>query len=156
MLADAQATASDEQKPVTARSAAIRSLKFARFADVQAQLIALLAPRQAPQVQSSPVETLACFEDGQVAAILLGAWPGMSPGLRATATEATSPGAQRRTNRNLLLAHRRSDKKQVGNVRTRDEHDNAHGGEQGQQRRPNVADDILQKLHHLGGLIRTL
>jgi putative heme-binding domain-containing protein len=47
-----------------------------------------LASRQPPELQTAAIETLASFNDARVAPILLSAWPGMSPKLRATAAEA--------------------------------------------------------------------
>ena len=88
VLADARTTAIDEQKPAAARTAAIRSLRFAGLAEVEGSLTELLAPRQPPAVQAAAIETLARFDDPRVPAILLRGWPGMSPKLRATAAEA--------------------------------------------------------------------
>jgi putative membrane-bound dehydrogenase-like protein len=88
VLADARATAIDERKSAAARGAAVRSLRFAAFPEVRALLVESLAARQPPELQSAAIGTLASFEDDGVAAILLGAWPGMSPKLRATAAEA--------------------------------------------------------------------
>src|SRR5262249_17070588 len=88
LLADARATAADEQRPADARAEALRSLRFAALGDVQALLTGLLAPRQPPAVQAAAIETLTRFDDAGVPAILLGAWRELSPKLRATAAEA--------------------------------------------------------------------
>jgi putative heme-binding domain-containing protein len=88
ILAESRATAGDEQKSAAARIAAIRALRFATFDDVRTILAGLLLTRQRPDVQSSAIETLARFEDERGAAIVLDAWPGFSPKLRATAAEA--------------------------------------------------------------------
>jgi putative heme-binding domain-containing protein len=88
LLRHARASAADETKPAASRAAAVRSLRFASFAAVQGILTESLAPRQPPAVQTAVVETLARFDDPRVAPTLLRAWPGMSPGLRATAAEA--------------------------------------------------------------------
>jgi putative heme-binding domain-containing protein len=88
LLTDARATAADEGKPVAARTAAVRTLRFAGLPEVEGPLTDLLAPRQPAAVQAAAVETLARFDDPRVPAILLRVWPGMSPGLRATAAEA--------------------------------------------------------------------
>jgi len=88
LLVNARRTAIEEKNTAAARAAAIRSLRFAPFNDVQALLSELLASRQPPEVQSAAIETLARFEDARVASLLLQRWPGMSPKLRATATEA--------------------------------------------------------------------
>jgi putative membrane-bound dehydrogenase-like protein len=87
LLAEARATAVDEKRSQAARAAAVRSLRFAPFEHVQTLLAALLAARQAPEVQQAAVETLARFEDARVSTILLQAWRAMSPKLRATAAE---------------------------------------------------------------------
>ncbi len=79
---------STRRNRTTARAAAVRSLRFAPFDDVQALLSELLASRQPPEVQTAAIETLARFDDARVASLLLQGWPGMSPKLRATATEA--------------------------------------------------------------------
>ena len=88
LLVDARKTAVDDKKPTTARAAAVRSLRFAPFDDVHALLSELLASRQPPEVQTAAIETLARFDDARVASLLLHGWSGMSPKLRATATEA--------------------------------------------------------------------
>jgi putative membrane-bound dehydrogenase-like protein len=88
LLVNARRTAIDEKNTAAARAAAIRSLRFAPFNDVQALLSEFLASRQPPEVQAAAIETLAHFEDARVASLLLQRWPGMSPKLRATATEA--------------------------------------------------------------------
>jgi putative membrane-bound dehydrogenase-like protein len=88
LLSDARGTAVDEKKTAAARAAAVRSLRFAPFHDVQALLSELLDLRQPPEVQTAAIETLAHFADARVATILLQRWLGMSPKLRATATEA--------------------------------------------------------------------
>jgi putative heme-binding domain-containing protein len=88
LLADARKTAVDESKPISARTAAIRALRFAALTDVEGPLTDLLAPRQPAALQVEAVETLARFDGPRVPAALLRAWPGMSPKLRATAAEA--------------------------------------------------------------------
>jgi putative membrane-bound dehydrogenase-like protein len=88
VVVDARTTAADNKKSAAARAAAVRSLSLATFAEVQVLLAELLASRQPPDVQTAAVETLARFENPEAAALLLRAWPGMSPKLRATAAEA--------------------------------------------------------------------
>ncbi len=88
LLADARTSAMDERKPVAERTAAVRTLQFAGLPDVEGPLTELLAPRHPSPVQAEAVETLACFDDPRVPAILLRGWPRMSPKLRATAAEA--------------------------------------------------------------------
>jgi putative heme-binding domain-containing protein len=88
LLADARQTAMDGKKPTPARAVAVHTLRFAAFDDVRDLLAEALASRQPPELQTAAIETLASFNDARVAAILLSAWPGMSPKLRATAAEA--------------------------------------------------------------------
>jgi putative membrane-bound dehydrogenase-like protein len=88
ILADAQTTAANEKRSAAARTAAIRRLRFAARDDVRGLLVDLLAPRQPPEVQKAAIETLARSDDASVATILLQAWTGLSPALRATAAEA--------------------------------------------------------------------
>jgi putative heme-binding domain-containing protein len=88
LLTDARATAVDEHKPAPARAVAVRALRFAPFPEERAVLAELLATRQPAEVQTAAIETLASYHDAAVASVLLAAWPGMSPKLRATAAEA--------------------------------------------------------------------
>jgi putative membrane-bound dehydrogenase-like protein len=88
LLADARRTAVDEQKPAAARVAAVRQLRFAVFEEVRGLLAESLASRQPAELQTAAIETIAKFDDARVGSILLNAWPGMSPKLRATAAEA--------------------------------------------------------------------
>jgi putative heme-binding domain-containing protein len=88
ILADARTTAVDGGKPAAARAAAVRSLRFAAYQEVQALLSELLGARQPPAVQAAAIETLARFPDVGAALILLHGWAEMSPKLRATAAEA--------------------------------------------------------------------
>src|SRR5262249_45094892 len=87
-LTEAKATVADEKKPFEKRVAAVRLLALASFADVSGLLTELLASRQPPDVQAAAIETLARFGDTSVVDILLGAWSGLSPKVRATASEA--------------------------------------------------------------------
>jgi putative heme-binding domain-containing protein len=88
VLADARATAGDETKGAARRAAAIRTLRYAALDDVRALLADRLAPRQPPAIQAAAIETLAHFDDPSVATVLLQAWGGLSPKLKATAAEA--------------------------------------------------------------------
>jgi putative heme-binding domain-containing protein len=88
LLADARLTAHDITKPARARAAAIRSLRLSDFDDVHELLAQLLASRQPADVQTAAIETLASFDDPRVSRLLLSAWPGLSPKLRANAAEA--------------------------------------------------------------------
>ena len=88
LLDDSRQTALDETRTPAARSAAAHLLRFANFNDVHQILGALLVSREPAQLQAAVIETLASFDDPGVPGILLKAWGGMSPKLRASATEA--------------------------------------------------------------------
>src|SRR5207245_3090929 len=58
------------------------------FEDVKVLVPDLLKSRQPQQVQAAAVETLTRFDQPAVPGLLLEAWPGLSPALRAGAVEA--------------------------------------------------------------------
>ena len=87
LLASARQTASDNQKPAAERATAARTLSLAEFADVQPILAELLTFRQPEAVQRAALEALARFDQPKVPALVLTAWPGLSPKVRATAAE---------------------------------------------------------------------
>jgi putative heme-binding domain-containing protein len=88
LLSDALKIAPDEKRPAADRVAAIRLLRLVAFADVKALAPQLLSFRQPQPVQAAVVETLARFDQPAVPALLLEAWPSLSPQLRASAVEA--------------------------------------------------------------------
>jgi putative membrane-bound dehydrogenase-like protein len=88
LLRAALATAPDEKRPVADRVAAVGMLGFARFADVKELFPKLLNFRQPQLVQAAIIETLARFDQPAVPALLLEAWPSLSPQLRANTVEA--------------------------------------------------------------------
>jgi putative membrane-bound dehydrogenase-like protein len=87
LLRDARKTAADEKQGVTERVAAIRTLSLESFAEVKPLFGELLQLRQPQPIQSAALETLARFNQPEVPALILTAWPGLSPKLRATAAE---------------------------------------------------------------------
>jgi putative membrane-bound dehydrogenase-like protein len=87
LLVDARKTAADEKAEAAARAAAIRTLGLAPFGDVKAILTASLGVRQPQPVQLAALEVLGKFDATEIPAIVLSAWQGMSPQIRATATE---------------------------------------------------------------------
>jgi putative heme-binding domain-containing protein len=87
LIAGAVQTAGDEKKPAPARAAAARTLALADFVAVQKTFAGLLSFRQPEEVQKAALETLSRFNRPEVPALLLDAWPGLSPSLRATAAE---------------------------------------------------------------------
>jgi hypothetical protein len=87
LLRDARKTAPDGERPVAERVTAIRMLRVAEFTAVKDMAPQLLNFRQPQAVQAAIVETLARFDEAAVPALLLDAWPGLSPQLRASAVE---------------------------------------------------------------------
>lgn len=87
LLADARRAASDDKAEAAARATAVRTLGLAPFADVRALFGELLNSRQPQPVQAAALEILARFDDSAVPGLVLAAWPGLSPQLRATAAE---------------------------------------------------------------------
>ena len=88
MLVQARSCATNESRPPAERVDAIRLLALGRFADVAEALAELVSNRQPHEVQAAALAALGRFADPPVAAMLLEAWPGMSPRLRAEAAEA--------------------------------------------------------------------
>jgi putative membrane-bound dehydrogenase-like protein len=88
LLHDALKTAPDEKRPVGDRVSAIRMFRLVAFTDVKSLIPQLLNVRQPQQVQAAVLETLARFDQPAVPALLLEAWPSLSPQLRASAVEA--------------------------------------------------------------------
>jgi putative membrane-bound dehydrogenase-like protein len=88
LLREALKTAPDEKRPAADRVAAIRTLGLVAFADVKDLAPRLLNARQPQPVQAAALEALARFDEPAVPGLLLEAWPGLSPLLRASAVEA--------------------------------------------------------------------
>jgi putative membrane-bound dehydrogenase-like protein len=87
MLKEARQVAADEKRGVAQRVSAIRTLRMVPFAEIRPLFGELLKLRQPPQVQTAALQTLAHFNRPEVAQLLLEAWPGLSPTVRATAAE---------------------------------------------------------------------
>ncbi|MFO0801918.1 MAG: PVC-type heme-binding CxxCH protein [Gemmataceae bacterium] len=87
LVADARKVAADEKASDANRAAAIRTLGLAPFADVKELLRASLGVRQPVPVQVAALQTLATFDSSEVPAVVIAAWPGMSPQIRTTAVE---------------------------------------------------------------------
>jgi putative membrane-bound dehydrogenase-like protein len=88
LLRAARKTAADEKCPVADRVVAIRTLGLATFEDVKPLIPELLNVRQPQKVQAATVEMLMRFDQRAVPGLLLAAWPGLSPALRASVVEA--------------------------------------------------------------------
>jgi putative membrane-bound dehydrogenase-like protein len=87
ILRKAKATAVNAKAKDAARVDAIRSLRLAGFGVARPLFAGLLQPAESPPVQAAALESVAGFSDAGVADLLLGAWPGLSPKLRARAAE---------------------------------------------------------------------
>jgi putative heme-binding domain-containing protein len=87
MLKTARTSAADESRRSAERIDAVRLLALDNFADAGSVLSNLISNRQPQDVQAAALVTLSKFSDPTIAETLLAAWPGMSPRLRAEATE---------------------------------------------------------------------
>ncbi len=87
LLRNARKTAADVHASPTARAAGLRTLGLEPFIEVRELFAAALGLRQPRPVQLAALETLVRFDDPAVPDLLLTAWPGLSPQLRATAIE---------------------------------------------------------------------
>ncbi|HMC65396.1 MAG TPA: c-type cytochrome, partial [Gemmataceae bacterium] len=87
LLRDARKAAVDPRKDANERAAAVRTLGLAAFGDVRAEFQHFLELRQPQPIQAAALETMARFADPGIPALILDAWPAMSPKLRATAAE---------------------------------------------------------------------
>ena len=87
LLTDATKTATDDKAAPAARATALRTLALAPFADAKPLLAKCLDVRQPQPVQLAALEVLAKYDSADVPAMVLAAWPSMSPKIRATAIE---------------------------------------------------------------------
>ncbi len=87
LVADALKTSSDEKQSVLERVSAVRTLGLADFEKVKPNLGEFLKFRQPEAVQKAVLETLTRFEQNAAADVVISAWPGLSPQVRATAAE---------------------------------------------------------------------
>ncbi len=87
LLADATRTAADDKADPAARATAVRTLTLAPFAETKPLLAKCLDVRQPQPVHLAALEVLARYDSADVPALVLAAWPSMSPKIRATAVE---------------------------------------------------------------------
>jgi putative membrane-bound dehydrogenase-like protein len=87
MLKTAARRAVDDTQPPGQKIDAIRTLALGRFTEAGPVLVGLVSNRQPQDVQSAAIVTLGKFSERSIAEALLSAWPGLSPRLRAEATE---------------------------------------------------------------------
>ncbi|WP_435018728.1 PVC-type heme-binding CxxCH protein [Tundrisphaera sp. TA3] len=82
-LADAAGAARDDQAPPARRERAIALLALDDFGRARDALGPLLVPGQPQAIQVAAARALAKFPDAEVAPLLIGRWPGLSPATRA-------------------------------------------------------------------------
>ena len=87
LLDGARRTVADEKRPPADRAGAVRTLSLAEFGEVKAVFGELLTARQPEPVQKAALESLSRFTEPAVASLVLDAWTGLSPQVRATAAE---------------------------------------------------------------------
>jgi putative heme-binding domain-containing protein len=87
MIGSARALATEQNAPVATRVEATRVLPLGTFAEAEPVLRELLAGRHPHEVQLAAVESLGRFGDDGVGNLLVAAWPGLTPRLRAAAAE---------------------------------------------------------------------
>ena len=88
LLDDARRVSADVKRSPADRAAAARNLRLGKFAEVRPLCERLLQPSEPEPLQKAAVEALAAFDDAGAADVLLDAWPGMSPAIRAVAAES--------------------------------------------------------------------
>jgi putative membrane-bound dehydrogenase-like protein len=88
LVDDAQRTSVDPKRTATERAAAVRDLRLGAFADVRPLCAQLLRASAPEPVQRAAVDALSAFDDAGAADVLLDAWSGMSPAIRAVAAES--------------------------------------------------------------------
>ncbi|MBI2824468.1 MAG: c-type cytochrome [Planctomycetia bacterium] len=88
LLAAARETAIDEERPAAARARAVAVLALGPTDETLRALESLLGDRQPPEVQLASLAALGHRAEGEVASIVLNAWPSLSPRLRSQAAEA--------------------------------------------------------------------
>ncbi len=87
LLSESRTIAGDTKQPVPARVAAIRSLRLAPLESVRPLFTGLLDLREPIEVQAAVLASLAEYDRPEVANLVLAAWRGLSPALRAQAAE---------------------------------------------------------------------
>jgi putative membrane-bound dehydrogenase-like protein len=87
LLAQSQKTARDEKASVESRRQAAEVLASGELSRVKDTLTALLDARQPPPLQTAAVQALASFRGPEVPALLLAAYRGLTPVVRATVVE---------------------------------------------------------------------
>jgi putative membrane-bound dehydrogenase-like protein len=87
LLEASRKAAGNEKRAVKERVEAVRTLALGSFADVRGAMKGLLGSGQPQPVQLAAVETLGRFAEAEAGTMLVSAWGGFSPRLRAAAAE---------------------------------------------------------------------
>lgn len=95
MLAKSSATAVDSAAAPKARVTAIDDLAVGKFGAMKPTLIKLIDNRQPTEVQLAALAVLGRFADPGVSAVVLGAWPKLSPTVKEPALEVLFARAER-------------------------------------------------------------
>ncbi len=88
VLDAARKTARDANSPSAKRAAAVRTLGFDRSTQTRDLLAAMLGGSESPEVQLEAIRSLDQFNDPGIGAILVRAWPALTPAERAAAADA--------------------------------------------------------------------
>ncbi len=84
----ATATALDEKAPPAKRAVSLRALRGAGYVRASPVLLKILNGRETVELQTAALETLAIFDEPDVARALLANWQAYSPAARTTAVQA--------------------------------------------------------------------
>jgi putative membrane-bound dehydrogenase-like protein len=87
VLAAARRVAEDPKQSPTARAAAVQTLVFLPLSEIQSLLAGMLAADQPEPVQAAVLKNLSRYHQPEVAELVLAAWPGLGPKMRASAIE---------------------------------------------------------------------
>lgn len=88
LVASSLEQAQDEKRSLAERADAVRTLGLGNFADARELLATLLGSRQPQELQLASIQSLGRFTEPDVAAVLIAAWPTLTPKVRVPATEA--------------------------------------------------------------------
>ncbi len=87
-VAAMMAAASDEDQSAATRAEAALSLTYGEYGQVGSMLIGLLDSQHPNRVQRAALQSLATFDNDEVAEAMIKVWNGLSPQLQEVATEA--------------------------------------------------------------------
>ncbi|MBX9679495.1 MAG: c-type cytochrome [Gemmataceae bacterium] len=87
MTADAKRVVLDAKRSPADRAAAARNLRLESFASAKPLFVQLLDPRHPEEVQKAALDAIGSSNDADAAIVILDAWSGLSPKVRAAAAE---------------------------------------------------------------------